>query len=300
MIDFIWQFFSYTKLFITMSLLTYIYKYLFESCSEKKIIKNKKEKPKKVIKTRISLSLFYLILLVFLYFAFTWYIFITIMIGLLLIILCVVQKFDPKTLDVLKTYDSLPIIKKIWYIYSKIIFVIFKIFSPCHKIIDNNISKNMETIKTNLLGQLTKINLGNNFGLFNAFSDMSINKSGSKSIKTQNNNDLNKLELFFKNQNDKNIKSKVKSIAEQSSELNKYIIENTKENKLDKNANDSYDSISDFEEPIDVILLEKTKSNVTNDKIKEDLNDIGDFMNKINTLKNKVNSSKTVLLENDD
>ena len=132
MFDIIIQVLAYAKLLIAFSLFTYIYKYFYDSCSEKKVIKSKDNKPKKVIKTRIGLSFIYLVLLILLYFSLSWYIIFTLLMAIFIIIITLSHKFEPDRLDLIKKYDSSPIIKNIWYIYSIIMNVVFKIMGPCH------------------------------------------------------------------------------------------------------------------------------------------------------------------------
>ena len=141
MLDIVFKILGYTKTLFIFSFFTYIYKYFYDSCNEKKIIKSKKEKPKKVVKSRIVLSFLYLIILTFLYFSLNWYIILTLFLTLLISGILFLHKFDPKTIDILKQYDSLPILKKVWFVYSKIMTIIFNLFSPCHRIIDNKINK---------------------------------------------------------------------------------------------------------------------------------------------------------------
>jgi ABC-type multidrug transport system fused ATPase/permease subunit len=225
MIDIILTVLGYARILITFSLFTYIYKYFYDSCNEKKIIKSKNNTPKKVVKTRISLSIIYLILLLFLYFSLNWYIFITIILSMLLISVSLIHKLNPSTMDILKKYETTPFTKTCWYFFSLTIKIIFKIFGPLHRVIDNKINKNKDIIKSNLFQQFTKMKFGEfgEFGLFGAFSDLTNENTKTKTSRSST-NDYNKLESFFKDQNEKMIKS------ESVTELNKYIIDNSKIN----------------------------------------------------------------------
>ena len=71
MLDFVFEIFWYFRVFTGFCLFTYIYKYFFEICNEKKTIKEKNNKEKKVIKSRITISLLYLTLTIILYFTLT-------------------------------------------------------------------------------------------------------------------------------------------------------------------------------------------------------------------------------------
>ena len=333
MFDIITQVLTYAKILITFSLFTYIYKYFYNSCSEKKVIKTKDEKPKKVIKTRIGLSLIYLILVLILYFSITWYIFLTLLIAVFAIIITLIHKFEPSTLNILKKYDSNPIIKKIWYFFSLFMNIIFKIMSPCHRVLENKINKNKEIVKNGLLNQVSKLNFnGLNMGFLGNLSTFSDNTVKTKiNSNTKDMIDFNKIENFLKNnkndknKNKKNIKSNSKT-PEQTSELNKYIIEDSKtksiklKNNEKQNAkimidnninifnntdiNDNFSVISDIEEPLDIILLNKKK--IINDKPINYINEpetqdatMEEFLNKIKTIEHKINKN-TIVTSDDD
>jgi hypothetical protein len=341
MFNIILQVLAYAKILITFSLFTYIYKYFYDNCNEKKVIKSKDEKPKKVIKTRIGLSLMYLILLILLYFSITWYIFLTLLLATFTIVITLTHKFEPSTLDILKKYDSHPITKKIWYFYSLIMNIIFKIMGPCHRVLENKINKNKEIIKNGLIGQVSKMNFnGLNMGFLGSlstFTDDTKNTTNTTNTKSKINsnkkvmvNDFNKIESFFKEKNDKSIKLN-SNTQEQTSELNKYILENsqTKTLKSDVNTNNKHnakimfdDSINDFnnasindkfavisdiEEPLDTILLNKQKSGnnktsnnktINNNEAEIQDTNIEDFLTKMKTIEKKVN--KTTIITTDD
>jgi hypothetical protein len=347
MFNIILQVLAYAKILITFSLFTYIYKYFYDNCNEKKIIKSKDEKPKKVIKTRIGLSLMYLVLLILLYFSLTWYIFLTLLLATFTIVITLTHKFEPSSLDILKKYDSHPITKKIWYFYSLVMNIIFKIMGPCHRVLENKINKNKEIIKSGLIGQVSKMNFGGlNMGFLGSlstFTDETKNSSKTTNVKSKMNsnkktmvNDFNKIESFFKEKNDKSVKLNSKN-QEQTSELNKYILEDsqTKTSKSNTNTNNRQnakimfedsinDSINDFnnnttnnkfavvsdiEEPLDTILLNKQKSannkttidKPTNYKNELEILDtnIEDFLTKMKTIEKKVNRSNIITIDDD-
>jgi hypothetical protein len=324
MFDIIIQVLGYAKILITFSLFTYIYKYFYDSCSEKKIIKSKNEKPKKVIKTRIGLSFLYLALLTLLYFSLTWYIFFTLLLGTFTIAITLTHKFEPSTLDMFKKYDSHPIIKKIWYFYSLVMNIIFKIMGPCHRVLENKINKNKEKIKNGVVEQVGKMNFGGlGMGVLGSLGSMSdFTGSGSKTKNNSNKkvmvSDYNNLESFFKSQNDKADKANSKN-QEPTSELNKYILSESK-TKTTKSSNneksnakimllDAINSfqndssindltVTDIEEPLDTILLNKKTSGAKKNYINNEADNVVDFLNKMKNIEKKVN--KTTIKSDDD
>lgn len=293
MFDIIFQVLAYAKLLITFSLFTYIYKYFYDSCSEKKVIKSKDNKPKKVIKTRIGLSFLYLVLLILLYFSLSWYIIFTLLMAIFTAIIMLAHKFEPSTLDLIKKYDSNPIIKKIWGFYSIIMNIVFKIMGPFHKVLDNKINKNKEIIKNGVFERVAKMNFnGLNMGFLgnlSTFSDFTTNNSnGTKhnSNKKMMVNDFNNLGDYFKDlKNQSGEKNKLTDkTQEPTSELNKYIKKDSKTNSSKFNSNNTnneksnakimvtesidvfnnnnkrdFSTISDVEEPLDTILLNNKK-----------------------------------------
>lgn len=298
MIELILTFFSYAKLLLTVGLFTYIYKYFYESCSEKKIIKSKNEKPKKVIKTRISLSLIYLVLLTLFYVSLNWYVFFATLVTLLLLSIAMMHKFEPTMIDILKKYDSSPFVKKIWYIFSLIMNLIFKCFSPFHRIIDNKINKNKDMIKENFFGHFAKLNSDStNSGILDIFNELSnFNISSTSSPQ----NDFNKLDVFLKKQ--KNVDLTLKSISEN------YNIQSPKSDYKDKdselksnNTKNEFNPATDVEEPLDTILLKQSiNENNSNHNLdnKTDKNDITDFFNKMQIFKDKVKNTDIIINSN--
>jgi Na+/H+ antiporter NhaD/arsenite permease-like protein len=153
MISFL-QLFVYGKTLMSFILFTYTYKFFYDSCNEKIVINVKNEKPKKVIKTRILLSFMYLVLLLLLYFLLNIYSLLIIVLGILITVVALIHKYKPLTFKVLRTVDTLPIIKKIWHIYSMTVNVIFKLLSPCFKVFDKKIYEFKEQIINEFKQQL--------------------------------------------------------------------------------------------------------------------------------------------------
>ena len=253
MINIILTFLVYAKTLIAFTLFTYIYKYFYNSCIEKKVIKLKNEKPKKVIKTRIGLSFVYLVLLSIFYFSLNFYVLFTAILALGLASVTLMHKFDPSLINILKKYDSTPIAKKIWYLYSLIVNLIFKVFSPCHRIIENKINKNKDVIKNNLFGQFANMTFGGSD--ISLFSNLKTNKKSAQ-------NEINELKTFFKSQSEQIIKSNSESL------VNQY---NNTENKS---------NVSDAEEILKSSLPINTNNEFTDNN--------GDFNKEIQNLKDKL------------
>lgn len=163
MIDIIITFLSYAKLLITFSFFTYVYKYFYDSCSEKKIIKSKNGNLKKVVKIRTSLSIIYLFLFSLFFYLLNFYVIITLVFAILLLGIILVHKFEPSVLNILKKYDTSPVLIKCWSIFSLIFNTIFKILGPLHRLIDIKIKKLKDIVKNKVLAHYTNID----FSLFN-------------------------------------------------------------------------------------------------------------------------------------
>jgi hypothetical protein len=209
---------------------------------------------------------------------------------LILSSLLLMHKFEPSMIDILKKYDSLPIVKKVWYFFSLIMNVILTCFGPCHRVIDNKINKNKDMVKKKLFGQFANFNIGNkNSGILDIFNELSI-FSNNSSPQT----DFNNLDVFFKNQNKKNTDSPLRSIPD------KYIIQSPNSEYKDKNTeltpNNTVNTLSDIEEPLDNILLKHSKNeqNETSE-ILDDKTDITNFFNKMQVIKDKVNNADIVV-----
>jgi C4-type Zn-finger protein len=209
--------------------------------------------------------------------------------------------------------------------------IIFKIMGPCHRVLENKINKNKDKIKNGLVDQVSKMNFnGLNMGFLGSLSTFSDNtvidvNSNNKKIINSNKKDMgnefNKLEKFFQNKKDKIIKLNSKT-QEQTSELNKYILEDSKTKSIKlKNyekqnakiiiddsindfnnsaANNNFAVISDIEEPLDIILLNKQKTLNKHESVKEkEKENVEDFYNKMKIIEKKVNKSTVVVADDD-
>lgn len=201
MIDLIINLFSYSKLFVSLCFFTYIYRYLYDVCNEKKIIKVKNEKPKKVIKIRNTMSFVYFILVGLLYLVLDWFSIFAILLIIQIVILVVVQKIDKHFTVLIKKYDSSAFIQKSWFVFSIIMNIIFKIFSPCHRAIDRKMNKKKEIIKNTIMDHLVLGNIGN-FDLSAMLNNVDIPTNQKKDIPKEN---INEIEEFLKNTNKKDI-----------------------------------------------------------------------------------------------
>ena len=143
-------------MFLFFTLTSYVYKNLYVNCHEKTTIKTDDDTTKKVVKIRTGLSLIYLGLLSILYFLLTWYVLITLLIFVSLMGIFVAHKLEPSILDVLKKYDTHPLMKRFWQYYSVIVNIMLKIMSPLHKIIENQIIKKKDKVYDYFFGSITK------------------------------------------------------------------------------------------------------------------------------------------------
>lgn len=194
MIDIIITLFDYAKILLTIGFFTYVYKYFYKSCYEKKIIKTKNGGSKKIVKIKSSLAIIYFILLSLFYYSLNWYVIITFIMSLLLAVTTLLHKFEPSTLNTLKKYDLSPFLMKIWFIYSFIMNALFKLFSPLHCLFDAKYEKIKSIIKNKFSGESTNTHFGN-FNLLNNLSNM-----------TTIQNDFDILNNFFENEKKQNIK----------------------------------------------------------------------------------------------
>ena len=151
MFELIINLFSYTKLFFSLCFFTYLYKCFYDVCNEKKLIKVKNEKSKKVIKIRNTMSFIYFFMVGLLYIVLDWFSIFSIFLILTMTFLVLMQKFNKSFTNGTKKLDSKPIVQKTWYVFSVIINCVFKIFSPCHRVMDRKINKNKELLKNTLM-----------------------------------------------------------------------------------------------------------------------------------------------------
>lgn len=200
MFELIINLFSYTKLFFSLCFFTYLYKCLYGICNEKKIIKVKNEKPKKVIKIRNTMSFIYFFMVGLLYLVLDWVSIFSIFIILLMSFLVLMQKFDKSFTNGTKNIDSKPIIQKTWFIFSCVINAVFKIFSPCHRVMDRKINKNKEYLKNTLMNVF--FNNMTNFDISNVLN--SVNEPDNQLTYIHKGN-INEIEEFLKNIDKKNM-----------------------------------------------------------------------------------------------
>lgn len=200
MFDLIINLFSYTKLFFSLCFFTYLYKCFFDLCNEKKLIKVKNEKPKKVIKIRNTMSFIYFFMVGLLYIVLDWFSIFAILLILTMTFLVLMQKFDKNFTNGTKKFDSKPIIQKTWYIFSLIINVVFKVFSPCHRVMDRKINKNKETLKNTLTNVF--FNNMTNFDISNVINSVNVPNNQLTDIHKGN---MNEIEEFLKNINKNNM-----------------------------------------------------------------------------------------------
>jgi len=200
MFELIINLFSYTKLFFSLCFFTYLYKCLYGICNEKKLIKVKNEKPKKVIKIRNTMSFIYFFMVGLLYLVLDWFSIFAIFLILVMTFLVLMQKFDKSFTNGTKNIDSKPIIQKTWYVFSVIINVVFKVFSPCHRVMDRKINKNKELLKNTLInGFFSNIT---NFDISNVLNSVDVSNNQLADVHKGN---INEIEEFLKNINKKNM-----------------------------------------------------------------------------------------------
>ena len=205
MLEFIFQILVFSKTFFVFTILSYIYKCLYTSCSEKKIIKSKDEKPKKVIKTKIGLSFVYLALLIMLYYSLTLYVVFTLILIVLTSITLLTHKFEPSLLDIFKKYDSRPIVKRIWYFYSLIVNITLKIMGPLHTFLENKINKNKQLIYNKFYDRFVKKDINPMDLLFSGGIMKNLSLLSNINLETETNkntaDDFSKMNDFLKKQN---------------------------------------------------------------------------------------------------
>ena len=273
MIDLIISFLNYIKIFLSCCIFTYAYKFLYDSCIEKKIIKTKDNKPKKVVKTRITMSFFYLFLLFLLFSSLEWVILKTIFLMCVLLSTISIHKFEKQYIDTFKNFESNTIMKKCWFLFSFLMGIVFKIFGPFHKVIDskidkligkgkqffskgliNNLSEQYENInKFNIKDDFIKFekifNLNNlNDKSNDKLNDKSNNKSNDKSNDTIDNtiNEKNDIVNFINNMDA--YKSKIdNSGINIDDDINKLIYNDNNNDNNNDNDSDSDNKLNDVD-----------------------------------------------------
>lgn len=238
MISYFLQILSLFKTFFIFGILSYIYKKLYMSCTEKKVIKTKDGKMKKVIKTKIGLSLLYLVLLVTLYFILTWYVIFSLLLIFSMLLLLSAHKFEPSMLDILKKYDSHPVTKKIWFFYSLVVNLIFRIMTPFHTFLENKIKKNNIFIYEKLFEKLVNKDI---FSIDSLLNNNVFNKmSGSKNDEFL----IDFMKDIFKKTNDTIQINQNNGIEDNEKNKEKLIIVNDNDNTLYRDENYDYNSNS--------------------------------------------------------
>jgi len=200
MFELIIYLFSYTKLLFSLCLFTYLYKFFYDICNEKKLIKVKNEKPKKVIKIRNTMSFIYFFMIGLLYIVLDWFSIFSIFLILGITFLTLMQKFDKNFTNGTKKFDNIPIVQKTWNVFSVIITFVFKIFSPCHRIMDRKINKNKEFLKNTLMNGF--FNNMTNFDISNVINSVDIPNNQLTDIHKEN---FNQIDEFLKNINKNNM-----------------------------------------------------------------------------------------------
>jgi len=283
MFDILFQILTFFKTFITFCVLSYIYKNLYTSCSEKKIIRTKDDKPKKVIKTKIGLSFVYLFLLTILYFSLTWYVMSVLILLASTCLILLTHKFEPSALDILKKYDSHPIVKKIWYVYSLVVNLVFKIMGPFHSFLENRINKNKQLIYEKFFERLTK----KDFNPFDSLLNGGIMKSLSlfdnldNAQLTENNvGDFSKMNNFFTKQTENEKLIVLNSGNDKNTTQTNDKTTTTASTKKTETNTDT--SIEDFLNDVELKINKVANMSTTNSNNANDANDDTDFTTFIN------------------
>ncbi len=168
MFNYLILFYNYFKLFLGISLFSYIYKICFDSCNQKVNIKTKHNKTKQTIKSKIGLSLLYLFLTTILYYTLTLRVVLTLLSTFALGIVFALDKFDPESLEILSVYDKNKIVRYGWKIMYSGVSVFFIAMTPIHNYMTEHVNsiKNKTTKKFNdgLMGGLINkdVDMGSN------------------------------------------------------------------------------------------------------------------------------------------
>ena len=256
MLELFYWFYEYLKIFINLCFITYIYKYFFDKCNEKKVITGINKKSKKVIKSKIGLSFIYFCLTILFYYTATFKVLFTLLSVIIMSLLILGQKFNPSSLKLFEKYDSNKFIKKIWNCFYYLINLLFKLLKPFHDIIDNNLNNKSKAFNKSL----SNINIGGlNLGLL---SGMASQFAGSEN-----------------NSNSRNCNNKINYLSKtdtQQSDLDKYVLTDTNTNtNKDKSIKNNISS-SNIKSNAKIILEYKNdninKKNIISDKHNKNLN----------------------------
>lgn len=156
MLEYIGIFYNYFKLFISLSLFTFIFKFCFDTCNEKVTIKNKHGKKKQTIKSRIGLAITYLFFCVMLYFSLSPKVFFTILSLIGIGTLYALDKFDKPTVNQLCIYDKNKLLRMVWKILYTVINIVFFLYSPVHRVMSSNFTNLFTNAKNKTTSTVNK------------------------------------------------------------------------------------------------------------------------------------------------
>ena len=233
MTNLFYTYYKYIQIFSSFILFFYIYKYFFDKCNERVLIKNKGSKQKKyVIKSKITLSFLYFALILSLYFLMTIRVSITFILLISLGMLLLFNKFSPESLNCFNIFDKNKSVRFGWKIFYSFINLVLMILYPIHNEFSKESSKKYNYYKNKISeiflndkssDSIDKhfINLFKNFNLFNNTSDISDYILSKKHENTKINIEKNNIENIVDN-NFSNVKiNKHKKIKKQESKINK-------------------------------------------------------------------------------
>ena len=272
MLEYIILFYNYFKLFMGLSVFTFIFKFCFDTCNEKINLKGKNGKKKQTIKSRIGLALAYLFFCTILYFSLTPRVFFTIISLIGIGTLYALDKFDKATVNQLCVHDKNKLVRFLWKILYTIINIVLLIYSPIHKIMLNNFSNLFTNAKNKTKSKVNQHMFGGIGGGLSGLSGLAglgdiTTMVGNKGIDLGHN--LKKVihELTSDNNDDKTTSSMDDYINKTDKERSKYIIgENQKaiieETSTEiKNEITTDEIIKDFKQEIKPIQLNKNEVN---------------------------------------
>jgi hypothetical protein len=141
MLNILYHLFTIFKIFIGLTMFTYLHKIILEGCTYKKNLLVPNEKSKVVSKTKVGLYFLYLVLSMCLYYLISFYVLFVLAVGFTILGLTIIHKTSVETLKVLDKWDSEPKFKKCWEYYSFVVNGLSKIFKPIHSIINSYVEK---------------------------------------------------------------------------------------------------------------------------------------------------------------
>lgn len=270
MFNSLYTYYGYSKLFMSSILFFYIYKFIFDKCNERILIKDKDSSKKKyVIKSKIILSLIYFTILLSIYLLLSFRVVITFILIVSLISLLTVDKLSKESLDFINVYDKNKSLRIVWKVFYTVINIIFMALYPIHKEFGKQINKNYSNYKdklsTTILNENSSvdINLGNFFNLFNNLdiSETSnyfkIKENNKVNLeKVTNNDQQNNIKLMKNKKIKKNIINKDKTIEDDTIEDENIEDENNKNDNKNDNKNGNKDKKPENAEEV-INLLKK-------------------------------------------